>query len=469
MKILLTGATGLVGAELGLRLAQQGHQVLIVTRDREKALLHLPFPCEIIEGDLSRQPLDRNLTRGVEAVFHLMGENLSDSRWSETQKSRIRNSRLQGTRNLVNSFSQAPRVFISASAIGFYGDRGDEVLTESSSEGRGFLSELCRDWEVEADRISEVPPSSLDDSKVRVVKARLGVVLSPQGGALVKMKPAFQAGVGGPLGQGRQWMSWIHIEDAVNLFLFALNNNQVEGVINFVAPDPQTNRDFSKELATSLGRWLGPPVPSFGLRLLFGEMASVLLASQRVIPDQATKLGFRFLYPTLARAFEELLSPQKKGEEIFLAKQFLPYPREQVFKFFSEARNLEKMTPDNLHFHIVDISPPQIQLGTVINYRLRINGVPARWRTLIEKWNPPIEFVDTALKGPYRLWHHTHHFEELGSGTLMIDQVRYVLPLGIFGWLVAHWKVRSDVEKIFAFRRSVVGTFLAQAQKWGGG
>lgn len=450
MKILMTGATGLIGAELGLSLTRKGHNLVIVSRNRKKALLQAPYPCEVIEGDLSERALDPEQTQTIDAVIHLLGENLSEKRWSKEQKNKIMASRQDGTRHLVESFSKPPKVFISASAIGFYGDRGSEELDENAQAGQGFLSDVCVSWEKEADQMQARFP------KTRVVKARLGVVLSAQGGALEKMKPAFQVGVGGALGDGNQWMSWIHLQDAVRLFEFVLNEQQAMGPLNFVAPDPQTNRDFSKTLAKHLQRWLGPSVPSFVLKAIFGEMSQVLLGSQKVVPKKALSLGFQFQFPTLTQAFEEILNHHRHGTELFEAKQFLPFKKEKVFEFFSEAKNLERITPDLLRFQILDMSTPQIQQGTKINYKLRINGVPARWQTFIEKWDPPREFVDTALKGPYQSWHHTHHFEDLGSGTLITDRVQYRLPLGFLGWVAAHWKVRGDIQQIFDFRREAV-------------
>ncbi len=450
MNILITGATGLIGQELGLELFKRGHHIFVVSRNRKKALLQLPFPCEVIEGDLSEKRLIHSSLDSIDAVVHLMGEGVAEKRWSKLQKSKIFDSRVLGTRNLVNSFTQnPPPVFVSASAIGIYGDAGDQELNEFSDPAESFLADVCVSWEKEIDSLSE-------KGKSRIVKFRLPPVLARQGGALKKMRPAFQAGVGGRLGTGQQWMSWIHIQDVVKAFSAAVEEEKFEGVYNLTAPEAVTNSEFSKVICDVIKRRMGPPIPAFILKTMFGEMSQVILASQKVKPQRLLDMKYEFLYPNLQSALADLLKFQNQGEEVFEAKQYLPLDINQVFDFFSEAKNLETITPPDLKFNIVGMSTPQIQKGTLIDYKLKIQGVPVRWRTLIEQWNPPYLFVDQALKGPYQFWYHTHRFEKLGEGTLMIDEVRYVLPLGRLGWLAAYHKVTSDIHKIFDFRRKTV-------------
>ncbi|MGE0763876.1 MAG: TIGR01777 family oxidoreductase [Bdellovibrionales bacterium] len=449
MKILMTGATGLIGKELGIELTKQGHQVLLISRDRQKAEHQAPFPCQVIEGDLSSGPIQDSRLSQVEVVIHLLGESVAEKRWSKAQKNKILDSRVKSTQHLIASLTQAPKAFLSASAVGFYGDRKEEELAEDSAPGRDFLAGVCVAWENAVDQIHA------KFQNTRIVKMRIGLVLSAQGGALEKMLPPFQAGFGGALGNGRQWMSWIHIQDLVSLFMHALNNASMSGAVNAVAPKPEINRDFSKLLAQSVRRWLGPSIPGPALKILFGEMAQVLLASQKALPQKALQSGFVFQFPDLSAAFKNILAAQRQGEEFFVTKQYLPQPPEEVFRFFSRAENLESITPDILNFKVIGMTTEKIQKDTLIDYKLKIRGIPAHWRTKIETWNPPHDFVDTSLKGPYRLWHHTHTFEKLGPGTLMTDRVRYVLPLGYMGWLAAVSLVKSDVKAIFDFRRQV--------------
>jgi len=299
MKILVTGATGLIGQALCQQLGSAGHELFGLTRSTRK-------PNELPVQFYPWQPLQEApppaALAGVDAVIHLAGENVA-GRWTEERKRQIRDSRVLGTRNLVAGLRQmqrAPRVFISGSAVGFYGDRGDATLSEQASPGQGFLADVCREWEVEA-RQAEALGS-------RVVLLRTGVVLSPSGGALQTMLPAFRFGVAGKLSNGRQWFPWIHLADIVGLILHALDNQEVRGPLNGAAPNPVTNEEFTKELAAVLNRPALFPVPKFALDLLFGEMAAVMLASQRVLPEAALQTGYRFHFPWLRQALKDLLT-----------------------------------------------------------------------------------------------------------------------------------------------------------------
>jgi hypothetical protein len=278
MNIAVTGASGFIGRQLMMSLAAAGHSL--------RALSRHAFPEESL--------------READAVIHLAGEPLAQ-RWTAEAKQRIGESRVAGTRNLVEALAALPRrpeALICASAIGYYGSRGDEVLTESSAPGSGFLPELCVAWEREA--------QAAEAFGLRVVRVRTGLVLGAGGGALQRMLPPFRMGVGGRLGSGRQWMSWIHLEDLAGLFQLAVES-QVRGPLNGVAPHAVTNSDFTRELARALGRPAVFRVPGLALRLLFGEMAEVLLASQRVTPGAAQAAGFRFRFPQLAPALAGLL------------------------------------------------------------------------------------------------------------------------------------------------------------------
>jgi uncharacterized protein (TIGR01777 family) len=278
MTISISGASGFIGRHLMKSLAQAGHSLRALSR-------HAP-PAESL--------------READAIIHLAGEPVAQ-RWTAAAKQRILDSRVVGTRNLVEAlgrFTRRPETLICASAIGYYGSRGDEILTESSAPGSGFLPEVCVAWEREA--------LAAEAFGIRVVRVRTGVVLDANGGALVRMLPPFRMGLGGRLGSGRQWMSWIHLEDLAALFQFAVES-QVRGPLNAVAPNPVTNSDFTRELAHALRRPAVFPVPEFALKMLFGEMADVLLASQRVAPAAAEAAGFRFRFPQLAPALAALL------------------------------------------------------------------------------------------------------------------------------------------------------------------
>ncbi len=304
MNITLTGATGFVGSRLLAKLIADGHRVHVLGRRRSPKL---PGSVSFSEWSAASEPPPESLA-GADAVIHLSGEPVAQ-RWTAAAKARIRNSRVDGTRLLVGALARQPRrpaVFVCASAIGFYGSRGDETLTETSAAGQGFLAEVVTDWESAA--------QAAEPLSIRVVSLRLGVVLG-QGGALAKMLPPFRFGVGGRIGSGRQWMSWIHIADAVALSLFAVDNSALRGPVNATSPQPVTNLDFTRELAAGLHRPAIFPVPPVALKLLFGEMAGVLLGSQRVLPKAAEAAGFHFRYPELRPALAEILASQTSAFE----------------------------------------------------------------------------------------------------------------------------------------------------------
>jgi uncharacterized protein (TIGR01777 family) len=258
---------------------------------------------ELVSWDPTRNQIDAAGLQGIEAVVHLAGESIASGRWNAERKARIRNSRVIGTRLLAETLAKLPtppQVFACASAIGFYGDRGDEVLSESSAPGIGFLPEVCREWEVACQPLKGVG--------TRVVNLRFGVVLSRQGGALKQMLLPFQMGAGGILGNGRQYMSCISLNDAVGVIQFVLQNGSVEGPVNVVCPQPVTNYEYTKALGKVLHRPTIFPVPGFAARLAFGEMAdALLLSSARVVPERLTAAGYSFRDPSIEEALRSAL------------------------------------------------------------------------------------------------------------------------------------------------------------------
>src|SRR5262245_16289753 len=300
MKILITGATGLIGRAVCQLLVNEDSQVVVLSRSQPAAIGLSGVSAFRWEPEAESPPAQA--WEGVEAVIHLAGEPVAAARWTDEQKRRIRDSRVKGTRNLVAGMRVAPsrpKIFISGSAVGFYGHRGEEILNESSNPGSGFLSDVCVDWEAEAARARELG--------VRVAFVRTGVALSPSGGALEKMLTPFKLGLGGRLGGGRQWFPWIHIDDIAGIFRHALITSAIDGPVNGVAPGIVTNEEFTRELASALNRPVFFPVPEFALRVLMGEMAEAILSSQRVVPRVAPDTGYKFKYPNLRPALESLL------------------------------------------------------------------------------------------------------------------------------------------------------------------
>lgn len=297
MKILVTGSTGLVGSALLPYLASKGHHLISLTRQNPPS-----NPSSVYWNPPQKGP-DIAPLQGAEAVIHLAGESIADGRWNDAKKARIRESRVSGTRILVDAVTRMhpfPKTVIVASAIGFYGDRGDEVLDEASAPGKGFLPEVCQAWE------SACAP--LLTKGIRVVNLRFGIILSPNGGALGKMLLPFKMGAGGILGSGQQWMSWIALDDVLGTIAFALDTPAVSGPVNVVAPQAVTNREFTKTLGQVLRRPTIIPMPAFAARLAFGEMAdALLLSSAHVQPKALLTAGYHFQWTPLENALHHLL------------------------------------------------------------------------------------------------------------------------------------------------------------------
>lgn len=299
MRALITGATGTIGRELRAAL---GPDTTILSRDpaRARERDRTLDKAHVAPWNGEATPASA-LFEGLDAVFHLAGEPVAEGRWTADKKRRILESRTHGTRAVVAAIGGAarkPRVLVCASAVGFYGSRGDEVLTEASAPGAGFLPDVCAAWEHEAREAERL-------HGVRTVMLRIGIVLARRGGALDKMRPLFRAGLGGRLGDGRAWMPWIHVDDVVGLFLHAAADERLAGPVNAVAPQAATNATFTRALASAVARPAVLAVPSFALELALGELASVVLASQRVVPERAAATGYRFRYPELDGALAE--------------------------------------------------------------------------------------------------------------------------------------------------------------------
>ena len=294
MKIVLTGATGFIGARLRAHLTAQGHELTCLSR----RAVSRP---EWYAWDPENGPPPQAALLGAGAVIHLAGEPVAQ-RWTADVKRRILSSRVQGTRSLIGAIGALPvrpGVLVCASAIGYYGSRGDEILPESAAPGAGFLPEVCIEWERAAGTAAELG--------LRVVSPRIGVVLDPAGGALAQMLPPFRAGLGGPIAGGQAWTSWIHLNDLVRLIAWAVENPAVCGPVNAVAPNPMRNETFTRALGAALHRPAFFPVPALALKLLYGEMAGLVLASQRVTPERAAQSGFQFNWPELDAALGDLL------------------------------------------------------------------------------------------------------------------------------------------------------------------
>ena len=299
MKMVIAGASGFIGSMLAQRLSQRGDTLLLLSRRLQPST---PGPnTKWLVWEPGKSGPWEEAMDGADGVINLAGEGIAEKRWTAERKERIRASRIESTLALVSAMARGkskPQFLINASAVGYYGSRGDETLTEESAPGKDYLAQVCVAWETEAKKAQ--------DLGVRVALLRTGIVLAKGKGALAKMVTPFKFFVGGPLGSGQQWMPWVHIEDEIGLILFLMENGKAQGSFNTTAPNPVTMEEFCKGLGKVLNRPAWASVPASLLTLLLGEMADVVLGSQRALPKAAEKLGYNFKYPTITEALESL-------------------------------------------------------------------------------------------------------------------------------------------------------------------
>ena len=465
MKLLLTGASGFIGEALVSKLVEDGHELVLLSRAPSKLKkrygeLHTYYTWDALSGPPNKAVFD-----GVEGIINLMGEGVANKRWTKKQKEKISQSRVKGTKNLMDAAKVHARhlnVVVSASAIGYYDHFQDSILDELSPASTGFLGKLCQRWEDAAKAIRE-------ESTVRTVIFRIGVVLGQGGGALAKMVPPFSLGLGGKIGSGNQWMNWVHRDDVVRLMASAIKNETFIGNYNAVAPENVQNNVFTAALGRLLRRPTFFQVPSFIMKFFLGEFSGEVLYGQKIVSNRLKETGFDFYYPDIDSALEEALSIKyihHLGKKIrcfrFQSSFYLNQPPQMVFDFFSDAKNLEKITPPFLQFNVLSQSTREIENGTIFNYRLKIRGVPIRWCSLITDWKPITSFVDTQLNGPYQVWHHTHRFIPYLTGVFIEDDVHYALPNIPFINIFLGWYIRQDVSKIFQFRRKEITRFFKE-------
>lgn len=301
MKVLITGATGFIGKRLVHTLLKEGHSIVILSRSVGDAQRKFGTVVTCYPWDPMHETPPAEAFDAVDGIIHLAGEGIANRRWSAAQKEKILKSRVLGTRHLVqtiNGLIRRPKVVVFSSAIGIYGDRGDERLTEQSPDGKGFLAEVCQAWEKESTNLA---------AEIRRVNVRTGIVLGTEGGALTKLLPIFRLGVGGPVGSGKQYMSWIHLDDIVGLFVHALTTEKAQGPLNGVAPEAVTNKEFSRALGQALKRPAVLPAPAIALKIAMGEMSELVLASQRVVPEVAQATDYHFQFPTLPNALADIV------------------------------------------------------------------------------------------------------------------------------------------------------------------
>jgi uncharacterized protein (TIGR01777 family) len=454
MRVGVTGATGFVGRAVVSALRRRDDHVVALTRDPSAA--HLPDGVDVVAFDVNDPNPESKALEGLDAIVHLAGESV-DGRWTPAKKRKIFDSRVSGTRKLVASLSsltRRPRVLVSASAIGYYGNRGDEILDDASPPGSDFLAGVCVAWEREA-----LAASTLG---MRVALLRTAMVVGA-GGALAKLQPIFRFGAGGPLGSGRQWMPWIHIDDLADMYCFALDRDDLHGSIAGVAPDVATNARFMQALGRAMHRPALAPAPGFALKAVLGEFAETLLGGQLILPNKATDAGFAWRHGQLDAALIAVVAPDSgrtPALQTFRADQFVNAPLEKIFTFFSDAANLAKLTPPAMRLEMIASSSEAMHRGATMEYALKVKGVRLRWRALIVEWKPNVRFVDVQIRGPYLMWRHTHEFEGRDDGVVVRDRVDYALPFAPPSDVMLP-AVRRDIESIFSFRRRALEEIFA--------
>ena len=424
---------------------------------RDPARAHVAPGVETAKLDVSDSSPDARALEQLDAIVHLAGETVA-GRWSQEKKRRIYDSRVNGTRNLVAALAaleKRPPVFICASAIGYYGDRGNEVLDDASPPGRGFLADVCARWEHEAQAAAKLG--------IRVVSVRIATVFGAGGGALAELIPICNAGAGGPLGSGRQWMPWIHVDDLAALFCFAIDRNDMSGAIVGASPDYATNARIMAAVCHALRRPALLPAPAFALKAVLGEFAGTLLAGQLVLPQRAAAAGFRWRHTQLEEALIDIVAPASKRRPALRrlsGEMSLASSPDKVIAFFSDASSLEKVSPPAMRVRLTPRSARSLSRGAVVEYILQSGILRLRCQALIAEWRNGADFTDVQVRGPFLWWRHVHEFEVKGDLVVVRDRLEYLLPFQPLG-NIALSKVQRDIENAFAFRRRAIEEIFA--------
>ena len=474
MKIFMTGATGFIGKAVVLRLQREGYELAAWVRSPERARSCLGNGVEFIDAAGGQSAMEAAVAH-ADAIINLAGEPILRGRWNAKRRRAILDSRVGITERLVAAMDKSnrpPAVMVSASAVGYYPADTERELDERHPAGDGFLAHVCTSWEAAAAK------AALRGTRVTVL--RIGVVVGRGGGALAAMLPAFRAGLGGPIGTGRQLMPWIHVDDMADIIARALVDDRYAGAINAVAPEITSNRAFTQTLARTVGRRAFVPVPATAMKVALGEAAIVLTSGQRVVPRHLLDCGYPFQYPHLDEALADAAGTdddcwfrtvsgdrsdsrfdadylrQRKPRYILEQATTIQAPLEQVFPFFSNAGNLALLTPPRMSFQILTPGPIDMQTGTTIDYRIALGPIPMRWRTVIEEWQPGSGFVDAQHRGPYRAWWHEHRFEARGNTTEMHDRVYYAPPMGLLGRLANRLFIERMLRDIFEYRSRAI-------------
>lgn len=468
MRIFVAGATGFIGRALCLRLQRDSHEVVAWSRSPRRARASLGAGPTIRGGDDAAlvAALD-----GCDVVVNLAGESVLPGRWTTARKAALERSRVGFNHRIVAAMkaaSRSPGAFVCASAVGFYGDGGDTLLTETSPRGQGFLAELCERWEA----------SARTAAPARVVHMRIGIVLGRSGGALAQMLPIARAGLMGPMGSGRQYLPWIHLDDVVEALVAAIRDPRFAGPVNLVGPDPVPQAEFARALGRAVGRPAVLPAPAFAMRLGLGEAAMALLDGQRAYPARLKELGFSFRHPTLDGALAAVVAAPE-GVEVrpfdgmldmdvglpylrervptheLRATQRVPLPLDEAWAFFSEPTNVGPLSPPDFG---MELDPDVVTAtGARFTHHIRVGPVRVGWHGRFVTVEPGVRFVDVQDGGPWRCFWHEHRFEADGPDhTLLHDRVLLRPPAGPIGRVVFALALKSKLFELFAYRHEAL-------------
>lgn len=470
--ILIIGATGFIGRYLLSYMKGKGCSVIAGVRDLGVARQQLGEDVELMDVNGDPAKFVETLER-VDTVINMAGRQLAGVRWTKKRKEEFSKSRIGLNEKIVGFISECqtpPSTFITASAVGVYGDNGPSEITEQGPNGTGYLADMCKNWEAAA--------SQAEECDVRVVNLRLGIVLNREGGMLNQLTLPFEMGIGSYIGNGKQMVPWIHIEDVLRMIHHVITHDQVSGPVNCTAPNPITAKLFAETLKKNTAAKLLVPLPKIVLKILFGEGAGVLTNSQNAIPRKALDTGFSFKYADINSALErefddyyvevQQIKRQTekdstdnqnniKGAQFRLKTEAeLNVSPEEAFKFFHSPANLGLCTPPWLKFSILETSP-EMGRGSMFVYQIKLGPIPLKWKTRIIEWSPDNSFIDLQESGPYKLWVHRHQMKQLAPGwTEMQDVVHYSLPFGLLGKFAHNFIIKKILKRIFSYRNEII-------------
>lgn len=455
MRILITGATGLVGRHLCKALLEAGHSLTVVTRCQKKYDELVGLPAFILEHDLNQGVISSSVLEAIEVIIHLAGENIGGSKWTKNFKQKLHNSRVLTTQNLLDSFKPLKQkvlsTVISASGIDIYPPSDQEYHEETPTTNKSFLSHLCQEWE----------KSAIERAKhlnIRSIQARFGLVLSRDSKVLEEMEPFARKGLLGRISGKDFWMSWIYIEDLIRALIFCIENTQIQGPINCTSPHPCLHSDFIRTLNQSFGKKDFLPAPKTLLSLFKGDLIHSVTKSHKVIPRQLESMGFSFHFKDIAST---LTSMYQDFQATLRYEGWLWFPQsiEKVFEFCTFLENVKKISPPWIKFQLNKENPLKITKDTEFGYTFCIHRLTIKTKAKIVAYKKPYFFADENIKGGFfHKWHHKHYFKTLAGGTLVTDQISYQLPKGL-NLLGSFW-AKSDIKKIFDYRHQKMADFL---------